>query len=188
MGQIVSLIVWFFGVAMSLAAAAWWLNTIVIGLALRWAEWHRPLHTGPLWACRLVLFGLWGLFAALTVLFICVLYRLLHALLAGWLGSVLSPSLVTAGYWVVLFAIGLAIVVGVVAGLSKVIEAWGAAQRRRFHRPEQPATAAGRSSCPCRSRSVDRHSLRRHIRSARRQTGRGVDRHQYLEAVQCAVQ
>jgi uncharacterized protein (DUF2235 family) len=132
MGQIVSLIVWFFGVVVSLAAAAWWLNTIIIGLALRWAEWHRPLREGPLWACRLVLFGLWGLFAALTVLFIWVLYRLLHALLATWLCSVLPVSLATAGYRVVLFAIGLAIVVGVLAGLSKVIEAWGAAQRRRF--------------------------------------------------------
>jgi uncharacterized protein (DUF2235 family) len=132
MGQIVSLIVWFVGVVASLAAATWWFNTIVIGFALRWAERYWPLREGALLACRIALFGLWIPFAALTIIFVWVLFNLLDALLGSWLSSSLPSSLVSPGYWVVEFAVWFAVVVGLVVGLSKVVEAWGAAQRRRY--------------------------------------------------------
>jgi uncharacterized protein (DUF2235 family) len=131
MAQIISLVAWFIGVVFSFSAGAWWLNTIIIGLTLRWLEWHKPLREGRLRVCALVLFGLWLVFAALTVALVLALFCLADSLIGDWLASSLPVPLVHPGRAIVIFAVWLAVAVGLLAGLSKVVDAWGAAQRRR---------------------------------------------------------
>ncbi len=131
MGRIFSLILWFLGVVLSFVVAAWWFNTIIISLALRWAEWHRPLRRGPLWACALALFGLWGFFATASVVLVLTAFQLLESWLGQWLKETLAPSIVSPGYWVVFGAVCLVLALSVVAGFSKVLGAWGSTRRRR---------------------------------------------------------
>ncbi|HVY15498.1 MAG TPA: DUF2235 domain-containing protein [Rhodopila sp.] len=142
MGRVLTFIAWFVGLFVSLAAGAWWFNTVVIGLALRWAESRWPLHRGRLSACAIVLFGFWAAFALISAGVTLAAVRLLYDMLADSLSDMLPKSLSRDGYKVVYWGTVFVIVVGLSAGFCEVRDAWNAARRRRFledtQRPEQP--------------------------------------------------
>jgi uncharacterized protein (DUF2235 family) len=132
MGRIFSLIFSLFGVFVTSAAGTWWLNTIAIGLFLRWVERYRVVRQGSLKACIGILLGIWAVFSIVTAVIVLVVFLLLRSMLHDWLATTLPKPLFNAGYVVIIVCIILAVVSGVVAGFSEVRVAIGAAKRRRF--------------------------------------------------------
>jgi uncharacterized protein (DUF2235 family) len=132
MGRFFSLVFSLFGVFITSAAGTWWFNTVAIGLFLRWVERYSVVRQGSLKACIAILLGIWAAFSALTAALVVVLFLLLKALLRDWLNATLPTSLFNAGYVVVILCIGLAVISGVLAGLSEVSGAIGSAKRRRY--------------------------------------------------------
>jgi uncharacterized protein (DUF2235 family) len=132
MGRILSLVLSLAGVFVTSAAGTWWLNTIAIGLFLRWVERYRVVRQGSLKVCIAILLGIWATFCVLTIALVALVFLLLRVALRDWLKVTLPASLFHAGYIAVLASIILAVVSGLFAGLSEVIGAIGAAKRRRF--------------------------------------------------------
>jgi hypothetical protein len=132
MGRILSLVLSLAGVFVTSAAGTWWLNTIAIGLFLRWVERYRVVRQGSLKVCIAILLGIWATFSVLTIALVALVFLLLRVALRDWLKVTLPASLFHAGYIAVLASIILAVVSGLFAGLSEVIGAIGAAKRRRF--------------------------------------------------------
>jgi len=132
MGRIFSLIFSLFGVFVTSAAGTWWLNTIAIGLFLRWVERYRVVRQGSLKACIGILLGIWAVFSIVTAVIVLVVFLLLRSMLHDSLATTLPKPLFNAGYVVIIVCIILAVVSGVVAGFIEVRGAIGAAKRRRF--------------------------------------------------------
>jgi len=132
MGRIFSLIFSVFGVFVTSAAGTWWLNTVAIGLFLRRLERQPLIRQGSLRACICILLGVWLVFSAATVELVFGLFLLLRHTLRDWLAATLPLGLFNAGYVAILMCLILAVVSGLLAGLNQIIEAIGAAKRRRF--------------------------------------------------------
>ena len=133
MARILSLVVWFFGLFLSFAIGAWWLNTIVISLILRRVERFWPLHNGrPLGACIALLAAIWLGFAVLTVIVVKAILHALELTLGDWLSGQLPTYLSGPGQIFVVDLVWVAIGVGILAGLSKALDALGAAKRRGY--------------------------------------------------------
>ncbi|WP_180982467.1 DUF2235 domain-containing protein [Methylocella silvestris] len=156
MGRLVSFLLSFFGVFAGFIAFAWWFNTLLIGLALRWAEWHPPLRKGPLWASGLLLATIWLLFTAISAGAAFVLFQALSGDIRLWLAQSTSESYVSLAYVIVAWAFGLMLVVGAAAGLSKSLGAWGAAKRRQhlFNRNEPELQDVSLPAAPGRGRRI----------------------------------
>jgi uncharacterized protein (DUF2235 family) len=131
--RILSLLVWFFGLFLSFAIGAWWLNTIVISLILRRLERFWPLHNGrPLGACFALLAAIWLGFAVLTVIVVKAILHALELTLGDWLSGQLPTYLTGPGQIFVVDLVWVAIGIGILAGLSKALDALAAAKRRGY--------------------------------------------------------
>jgi uncharacterized protein (DUF2235 family) len=131
-GRIFSLIFSFFGLFVSASAIVWWFNTFAIGLFLRRLERVPVIRQGSLTTCIAILYGIWAAFSAVTIVFVVFVFFLLKAALSSWLKANLPDPYFNAGYWLVVAALSLAVLVGMFAGLSEVTGAVGASKRRRF--------------------------------------------------------
>lgn len=128
MGRLLSFIGAILGSFVAVAAAVWWLVTVSYSVALRWGEYRWPLRQAPIWQCRLVLFLGWAMFsAALVKLIWCALQFGIGAWLTKPLPDWTGPY---AARTINVIAVLIA-VLGVIAGLRKILEGLGAAQRRR---------------------------------------------------------
>jgi uncharacterized protein (DUF2235 family) len=131
-GRIFSLIASAFGFFVGASAATWWINTVTIGLFLRRVERNPVVRRGPIVKCVVILWSIWIAFSLATVLIVLVLFLILRLAFSEWLRGALPAALFSAGYWLFVAAISLAVLVGVFAGFSEVFGAAGAAKRRRI--------------------------------------------------------
>jgi uncharacterized protein (DUF2235 family) len=131
-GRVISVAASIFSVFIAASAATWWINSIAIGLFLRWVERRTLIRQGSLKACLNVFRVIFVGFSVATIIIVGIVYWLLSKALSSWLYETLPTSLYNLGYWFVIIAIFVAVMVGVVSGFSETRGAVGAAKRRRF--------------------------------------------------------
>ena len=80
------------GGTVSLAAGAWWLNSVAIGSVLTAAEWFTPLRSGPISRCFCTIALVWILFSTATAYIILIAFHLVVAVLAAFLRETVAST------------------------------------------------------------------------------------------------
>jgi hypothetical protein len=131
-GRVFSVAATIASVFIAASAATWWINSIAIGLFLRWVERRTFIRQGSFKACLNAFRVIFAGFSIATVIIVGIVYLLLSKALSSWLYETLPTSLYNLGYWFVLIAILVAVMVGVVYGISETNGDVGAARSTRL--------------------------------------------------------